>query len=62
MSEMGVRDYDVCGECIYLSDEKTRIGFKCIHPERPFKAKAKYLSDYKYKSTAACKRIKKENK
>ncbi len=46
-----------CGECKYLTGEKTTVGIGCEHPDRPFKLSESNVAKYKYKSTVACKRF-----
>ena len=60
MSEMGVRDYEVCGDCKWLCGERKSIGIKCVHPDRPFVI-SRYTAAYKYNHTRACTRMEKKN-
>ena len=41
-----------CKDCIYLSDEKTKIGRRCVNPEKHWQ---RGLAMWKYPTTPACK-------
>ena len=50
-------DYNKCGQCEWLSDEKCIIGNKCVNPDKPIKSST---SMWKYPSGKACKLFKEE--
>ena len=69
-----MRDYDVCGDCKWLTEEKrSSVGHECMQPDKQDlwavqerinkkvnKFYPKVTARYKYKSTKACRLFERE--